>query len=35
MLVYGRRMSKAELFARIDSIDADAVRMVADRFFFD
>ncbi len=35
LLVYGRRMPKAELFARIDSVDADTVRAVADRFIYD
>jgi processing peptidase subunit beta len=35
MLVYGRRLSKAELFARIDAVDASVVRTVADRFFYD
>jgi hypothetical protein len=35
LLVYGRRMPKAELFARIDAVDADTVRAVADRFIYD
>eukprot|EP01026_Neomeris_dumetosa_P029542 TRINITY_DN2394_c0_g1_i4.p3 TRINITY_DN2394_c0_g1~~TRINITY_DN2394_c0_g1_i4.p3 ORF type:complete len:141 (+),score=14.30 TRINITY_DN2394_c0_g1_i4:1-423(+) len=35
LLVYGRRMSKAELFARIDAVDTRTVQNVADRFFFD
>jgi hypothetical protein len=29
--VYGRRIPKAEMFARIDAVDADTVRAVADR----
>lgn len=35
LLVYGRRVPKAELFARIDSVDAATVRGVADRFIYD
>lgn len=35
MLVYGRRMPKAEMFTRIDAIDAAAVKEVADRFLYD
>lgn len=35
LLVYGRRIPKAEMFARIDAVDADAVRAVADRFIYD
>lgn len=35
LLVYGRRIPKAELFARIDAVDADTVRAVADRFIYD
>lgn len=35
LLVYGRRVPKAELFARIDAVDAATVRAVADRFIFD
>jgi hypothetical protein len=35
LLVYGRRLPKAELFARIDAVSADTVRAVADRFIFD
>ncbi len=35
LLVYGRRMPKAELFARIDNVDSGAIRAVADRFIFD
>ncbi|KAG1669068.1 hypothetical protein FOA52_003986 [Chlamydomonas sp. UWO 241] len=35
LLVYGRRLPKAELFARIDAVNADSVRAVADRFIFD
>ncbi|KAL4428026.1 hypothetical protein ABPG75_002115 [Micractinium tetrahymenae] len=35
LLVYGRRMPKAELFARIDAVDADTVKAVANRFILD
>eukprot|EP00850_Spirogloea_muscicola_P005180 SM000023S07636 [mRNA] locus=s23:639245:642315:+ [translate_table: standard] len=35
MLTYGRRLPLAELFARIDAVDASAVKRVADRFIFD
>jgi processing peptidase subunit beta len=35
LLVYGRRLPKAELFARIDAVNADTVRAVADRFILD
>lgn len=35
LLVYGRRIPKAELFARIDAVDAATVRAVADRFLYD
>lgn len=35
LLVYGRRIPRAELFARIDAVTADTVRAVADRFIFD
>jgi len=35
LLVYGRRLPRAELLARIDAVDADAVRGVADRFIYD
>ncbi|MEW5299529.1 MAG: hypothetical protein WDW36_002537 [Sanguina aurantia] len=35
LLTYGRRMPKAELFARIDAVDANAIRAVADRFIYD
>lgn len=28
-------MPKAELFARIDAVDANAIRAVADRFIYD
>jgi len=35
MLAYGRRIPKAEMFARIDAVDADTVRAVADRFIYD
>lgn len=35
LLTYGRRMPKAELFARIDAVDANTIRAVADRFIYD
>lgn len=35
LLVYGRRLPKAELFARIDAVDAAAVKGVANRFILD
>ncbi len=35
LLVYGRRLPKAELFARIDAVDGNTIRAVADRFIYD
>lgn len=35
LLNYGRRIPFAELFARIDAVDASAVKRAADRFLFD
>lgn len=35
LLAYGRRIPKAEFFARIDAVDADTIRAVADRFIYD
>lgn len=35
LLVYGRRIPIAETFARIDAVDAEAVKRVADRFIYD
>lgn len=35
LLTYGRRIPTAELFARIDAVDASAVKRVANRFIFD
>ncbi len=35
LLVYGRRIPKAELFARIDAVDAATVKAVANRFILD
>jgi processing peptidase subunit beta len=35
MLTYGRRVPLAELFARIDAVDADTVKRVASRFIYD
>lgn len=35
LLVYGRRMPKAELFARIDAVDPATIKAVANRFILD
>lgn len=35
LLTYGRRIPSAELFARIDAVDAATVKRVANRFIFD
>lgn len=35
MLTYGRRMHPAEMIARIDAVDAEAVKACANRFFYD
>ena len=35
LLTYGRRIPLAEMFARIDAIDVDMVKRVADRFLMD
>ncbi|XP_031492822.1 probable mitochondrial-processing peptidase subunit beta, mitochondrial [Nymphaea colorata] len=35
LLTYGRRIPVAELFARIDAVDASTVKRVANRFIFD
>lgn len=35
LLVYGRRMPKAELFARIDAVDAETIKAVGQRFILD
>ncbi|KAJ7286694.1 hypothetical protein O6H91_Y321200 [Diphasiastrum complanatum] len=35
LLTYGRRMPLAELFARIDLVDADTVKRAANRFICD
>jgi len=35
MLVYGRRVPKAEMFARIDAVDAATIKSVANRFILD
>jgi mitochondrial-processing peptidase subunit beta len=35
MLVYGRRITPAELFARIDAVTADDIRLCANKFFND
>lgn len=34
-LVYGRRISKAEMFARIDAVDVDTIKAASDRFIYD
>lgn len=33
--MYGRRVPKAELFARIDAVTPDTIKAVADRFIYD
>lgn len=35
LLVYGRRMPKAEMFARIDAVDAETIKAVAQKFILD
>ncbi|XVF58406.1 hypothetical protein PTKIN_Ptkin07bG0063600 [Pterospermum kingtungense] len=35
LLTYGRRIPFAELFARIDAVDASTIRRVANRFIYD
>jgi len=35
LLTYGRRIPYAELFARIDAVDASTVKRVANRFIYD
>lgn len=35
LLVYGRRIPRAEFFARIDAVDADTIKAVASRFILD
>ncbi|XP_042416148.1 probable mitochondrial-processing peptidase subunit beta, mitochondrial [Zingiber officinale] len=35
LLTYGRRIPVTELFARIDAVDANTVKRVANRFIFD
>ncbi|XP_059648788.1 probable mitochondrial-processing peptidase subunit beta, mitochondrial [Cornus florida] len=35
LLTYGRRISFAELFARIDAVNASTIKRVANRFIFD
>eukprot|EP01018_Ginkgo_biloba_P021772 Gb_21501 [translate_table: standard] len=35
LLTYGRRISFAEFFARIDAVDVDTIKRVANRFIFD
>ena len=33
--MYGRRVPKAELFARIDAVNAETIKAVAARFIYD
>eukprot|EP00798_Chlamydomonas_sp_ICE-L_P015865 gene15865-21993_t len=35
LLVYGRRIPKAELLARIDAVDGASIRGVADKYIYD
>ncbi|CAN0857861.1 Probable mitochondrial-processing peptidase subunit beta, mitochondrial [Linum grandiflorum] len=35
LLTYGRRIPSAELFARIDAVDASTIKRVANRFIYD
>eukprot|EP00243_Klebsormidium_subtile_P001823 TRINITY_DN133_c0_g1_i1.p1 TRINITY_DN133_c0_g1~~TRINITY_DN133_c0_g1_i1.p1 ORF type:complete len:499 (+),score=93.58 TRINITY_DN133_c0_g1_i1:87-1583(+) len=35
LLVYGRRIPPAEMIARIDAVDANTIKRVADRFIYD
>jgi mitochondrial-processing peptidase subunit beta len=35
LLVYGRRIPMAEWFARIDAVDVDAVKRVANKYLYD
>nr|XP_016474030.1 PREDICTED: probable mitochondrial-processing peptidase subunit beta, mitochondrial [Nicotiana tabacum] len=35
LITYGRRIPHAELFSRIDRVDADTIKRVANRFIFD
>jgi processing peptidase subunit beta len=35
LLVFNRKISKAEWFARIDAVDTNAIRAVGDRFLYD
>ena len=35
ILTYGRRLTPAEIFARIDAVDATAVKAAANKFIFD
>jgi processing peptidase subunit beta len=35
MLIYGRRMHPAEMVARIDAVDLQAVKNCANRYFYD
>eukprot|EP00695_Tsukubamonas_globosa_P003380 TRINITY_DN600_c0_g1_i1.p1 TRINITY_DN600_c0_g1~~TRINITY_DN600_c0_g1_i1.p1 ORF type:complete len:470 (-),score=265.00 TRINITY_DN600_c0_g1_i1:48-1457(-) len=35
LLVYGRRMNAAEIFARIDAIDAETIKQVGQKYIYD
>ena len=35
LIYYGRRLTPAEIFSRVDAIDADAVKRVAMKYFYD
>jgi hypothetical protein len=35
LLVHGRRIPNAEMMARIDAVDANTIKRVADRFIYD
>lgn len=35
LLVYGRRIPVAEWFARVDAVDVDAIRRIANKYIFD
>jgi processing peptidase subunit beta len=35
LLTYGRRIPTAELFARIDAVDASTVKRVANKYIYD
>lgn len=35
LLVYGRRIPREEIFARIDAVTTESLKQVANRFFYD